>query len=151
MKNITICFDMDGTIADFYGVEVWLYCLENEMPHPYAIAKPLLNMSALARRLNNLQKMGYHIAIISWLSKSGGSEFAEAVTQAKMNWLHKHLPSVHWDYIDIVPYGTPKQNYRHNDFDILFDDEEGNRNAWGECAYDETAIFELLEMLKKLK
>lgn len=150
MKNITICFDMDGTIADFYGVEGWLYCLENEMAHPYIIAKPLLNMSGFARRLNNLQKKGYRIAIISWLSKSGSEEFAETVIQAKTNWLHKHLPSVHWDEINIIPYGTPKINYRHNDLDILFDDEEGNRNTWGEYAYNETAISELLKILKEM-
>ena len=148
MKNITICFDMDGTIADFYGVEGWLYCLENEMAHPYAIAKPLLNMSGLARRLNNLQKKGYRIAIISWLSKSGSKEFAETVTQAKMNWLHRHLPSVHWDEINIIPYGTPKENYRNSDTDILFDDEEGNRNAWGDLAFAETEILHWLEILK---
>ena len=52
----TICFDMDGTIADFYGVENWLEYLKSENPYPYMIAKPLVNMSALARVLNNRQK-----------------------------------------------------------------------------------------------
>ena len=38
--NITINFDMDGTIADLYGVKNWLPYLEAEDTTPYAIAKP---------------------------------------------------------------------------------------------------------------
>lgn len=72
--KITINFDMDGTIADLYGVENWLEYLINEDTTPYAVAEPLLRLSALARRLNNLQRMGYELAIISWLSKSGSDE-----------------------------------------------------------------------------
>ena len=68
-----ICFDMDGTIADLYGVENWLEYLLEENVKPYKIAKPLVNMSALARRLNKLQRKGYEIGVISWTSK-GGSE-----------------------------------------------------------------------------
>ena len=104
----TICFDMDGTIADFYGVKNWLEYLENENPYPYMIAKPLVNMSALARVLNNRQKKGYKLVIISWLSKTGSENFNSLVTDAKMLWLKKHLPSVVWDEIHILPYGTPK-------------------------------------------
>jgi phosphoglycolate phosphatase-like HAD superfamily hydrolase len=70
MAKEKIWFDMDGTIADFYGVEGWLADLEAYNVRPYAIAKPLVNMQRLARRLNTLQKMGYEIGIISWLSKS---------------------------------------------------------------------------------
>ena len=53
-----INFDMDGTLADFYGVENWLDYLINENPYPYEVAKPLVNMSILARRLNKLQREG---------------------------------------------------------------------------------------------
>ena len=52
--NITINFDMDGTIADLYGVENWLEMLIAEDTTPYAVATPLLRLSALARRLNAL-------------------------------------------------------------------------------------------------
>ena len=85
--NVTINFDMDGTIADLYGVENWLDYLIAENTFPYANAKPLLHLSALARKLNNLQRMGYELAIISWLSKSGSDEYNEAVTEAKERWL----------------------------------------------------------------
>ena len=82
--NITINFDMDGTIADLYGVENWLDYLIAEDTTPYAVATPLLRLSALARRLNTLQRNGYNLAVISWLSKSGSPEYNERVTAVKM-------------------------------------------------------------------
>ena len=142
--NISINFDMDGTIANLYGVDNWLGYLIAEDTTPYAVAKPLINMSALARKLNALQRMGYNLAVISWLSKSGSVEYNEAVTAVKMAWLKKHLPSVHWDRITIVPYGTPKQNFCYNFNDILFDDEERNRNNWTGRAYGVENILEIL-------
>ena len=146
MKNlkVTINFDMDGTIADLYGVENWLAYLEAEDVTPYAVAEPLLRLCSLAKRLNNLQKQGYELAVISWLSKTGSTEYNEAVTEAKLKWLAQHLPSVRWDYINIVPYGTPKQMFCENPLDILFDDEERNRNNWTGRAYGVENILEIL-------
>lgn len=145
--NITINFDMDGTIADFYGVENWLDCLINSDSTPYAIAKPLVRMNVLARKLNELQRNGYRIAIVSWLSKSGTDDFNAEVTEVKKAWLKKHLASVHFDEIIIVPYGTPKQNFCHNALDILFDDEEHNRTEWTGKSYDVQNILEILRNL----
>lgn len=143
--NITINFDMDGTIADLYGVENWLEMLIAEDTTPYANARPLLRLSALARKLNALQRNGYELAVISWLSKSGSEAYNEAVTAVKMAWLEKHLPSVNWDRITIVPYGTPKQNFCENPLDILFDDEARNRDNWTGRAYDVQNIMEILK------
>ena len=145
--NITINFDMDGTIADLYGVENWLDYLIAENVFPYANAKPLLHLASLARKLNALQRNGYELGIISWLSKSGSEAYNEIVTEAKLKWLAKHLPSVRWDYINIVPYGTPKQNFCENPLDILFDDEERNRTNWTGRAYDVENIMEILKNL----
>ena len=139
-----INLDMDGTIANFYGVEGWLdYLMVNDAT-PYKVAKPLVNMSVLARYLNKLQRKGYSINIISWLSKSGTKEFNEEVTTAKLGWLKKHLPSVKWDKINIVPYGTPKQTLGNG---ILFDDEKPNRDNWIGTAYDVNNILEVLKNL----
>ena len=137
-----IWFDMDGTIADLYGVENWLEKLVNSDPSPYAQARPLINMNVLARRLNKVQKNGYQIGVISWLSKNGTDEYNEMVTKAKQKWLSTHLKSVKWDNVDIVPYGTPKQNGRSG---ILFDDEEQNRKNWRGVSYKETDIMKVLK------
>lgn len=145
--NITINFDMDGTIADLYGEENWLDDLINERTTPYANAKPLVRLATLARMLNTLKKNGYNLAVISWLSKSGTEEYNERVTEVKMAWLEKHLPSVNWDRITIVPYGTPKENYCENPLDILFDDEEKNRVNWTGRAFNVENIIDTLKTL----
>lgn len=139
-----INFDMDGTLVDFYGVENWLEYLINHDPFPYEVAKPLVNLSVLARRLNKLQANGYEINIISWLSKNSNDEFDEMVTLAKKKWLKKHLPSVNWNNITIVAYGVDKSILGNG---ILFDDEEPNRNMWGNGAYD---VHNILEVLKEI-
>ena len=139
-----INFDMDGTLCDFYGVEGWLDDLDNYNTRPYEIAKPLLNLSVLARYLNKLQNKGYTINIISWLSKTSTADFDERVTRVKLEWLKKHLKSVKFDNITIISYGTPKQNYGEG---ILFDDETKNRDNWIGLAYDEKNILEILKNL----
>ena len=145
--KITINFDMDGTIADLYGMDNWLECLINEDTTPYEVAKPLLSLSALARQLNKMQKQGYEIAVISWLSKNGSPQYNKEVTEAKIKWLGKHLKSVKWDRVTIVPYGTPKQNFCGSPLDILFDDEKHNRDKWTGRAYDVDGIMEILKNL----
>ena len=135
---------MDGTLANLYGVENWLSDLTNSNPRPYVVAKPLLNMSALARVLNRLKKSGYKINIISWLSKNSTAEYDKAVTLAKRQWLSKHLKSVSFDNIYIVPYGTPKQTISSG---ILFDDEKPNRDNWIGQAFDVDSILDILKGL----
>ena len=142
--KIEINFDMDGTIADFYGVEGWLDYLIAEDTYPYAVARPLLNLQLLARRLNRLIATGHSVNIISWTSRNGSPEYNARVKEVKLKWLKQHLSSVKFDAIHIIPYGTPKQNYGTG---ILFDDEERNRTAWGENAYDEKSIFDILKGL----
>lgn len=145
---MTIWFDMDGTIADLYGVENWLPMLIDEDPTPYEIARPLVNLSRLAHYLNRLQKKGFEIGIISWLSKSSTQEYDAAVNEAKTFWLKRHLPSVKWNEIKIVPYGTNKWEVCGEGF--LFDDEERNRTAWKNCAaFEPEYIFEVLAEIVK--
>ena len=141
----TIWFDMDGTIANLYGVEGWLPMLINSDPTPYKLAAPLVNMNKLARTLNKLQRAGYKIGVISWLSKSSTPEYDKAVTNAKLWWLNKHLTSVKWDEIKIVAYGTSKITECGGG--ILFDDEDRNRNEWGKDAYHPDMIMEILSSL----
>ena len=141
----TIFFDMDGTIADLYGVENWLDYLIASDALPYEIAKPLIRLNALARILNRLQKQGYKVGVISWLAKNSNTAYDEKVTKAKKEWLKKHLASVNFDEIHIVKYGTPKQTFAKTENDILFYDEEKNRNDWTGKAFDVNEIIEILK------
>ena len=140
-----IWFDMDGTIANLYGVEGWLNYLINEDVYPYENATTIGNFSLFARFLNTLQRKGWKIGVISWTSKNGSDLYNGEVALAKLVWLHKHLPSVHWDEIKIVRYGTNKWEVCGGG--ILFDDEEGNRAAWQGKSYEPKDIFNILKQL----
>jgi hypothetical protein len=142
-----IYFDMDGTIANLYAVEGWLPKLRAYDPSPYMDAKPMLHLSTLARMLHKLQANGYHIGIVSWLSKDPNLAYGEAVSEAKREWLAKHLPSVSWDEIVIVPYGTPKASVVQFPMGVLFDDEKPNREAWQGEAFDVAQILADLRSL----
>lgn len=146
--NKAIFIDMDGTIANLYSVPNWLKSLLSEDSTPYEIAKPLLNLSILARYLNKLQRAGYTIGIISWTSKNCSDSFAEDIKRAKLEWLKRHLPSVQFDSVVVCPYGTPKSRYGLSG-GYLFDDERENRQEWYSIgkAFDER---ELIRVLKRL-
>lgn len=143
-----IWFDMDGTIANLYEVEGWLDYLMREDVFPYSHAGTLGNFSLLARLLNRLQEKGWKIGIISWTSKNGSESYNLAVEMAKRAWLARHLPSVEWDEIKVVRYGTNKRITCGGG--ILFDDEIGNRETWGEGAYTPDKIIEILKALYQI-
>ena len=142
-----IWLDCDGTIVDLYGVENWLTMLRAYDATPYKLARPLVNMNKLARKLNQLQRAGYKLGIISWLSKSSTTAYDEAVTTAKLWWLHKHLASVHFDEINIVSYGVNK--WEVCGVGILFDDEDKNRDTWQGEAYHPDMMMDVLNKLVK--
>lgn len=142
-----IYFDMDGTIANFYGVNNWLTSLERYQTKPYREARPLIDMRELGKQIKRLQNLGYTIGIISWLSKTGTEEYNERVIKAKKDWLKKHLGSIHFDEIHIVEYGTPKSLFGNG---ILFDDEERNRKEWFQ-ANEENFAFDVNNILNILK
>lgn len=142
---MTVWFDMDGTIANLYGVENWLDYLISGNPYPYMAAEPLVKLNVLARMLHKVQKNGHKVGIISWLSKNSNDEYDRLVTDAKLMWLKKHLKSVEFDEINIVAYGTPKQSFCKTTDDILFDDEAPNRDNWTGVAYDVDNIIGVLK------
>ena len=139
-----INFDMDGTIADLYGCSGWLEDIIAEDTRPYEQAKPLVNMSVLARLLNKKIASGYKVNVISWTAKNGSEDYNARVEEAKKQWLAKHLKSVQFSAVKGLPYGTPKQEHGCG---VLFDDEEQNRIAWFGTAFDEKNIIEELKRI----
>lgn len=149
MRIRAINFDMDGTLVDFYNYPDWLSLLRNFNSEPYENAKPLVPLNVLTRYLHKAQDLGYQVNVISWLSKEPDPDYDTAVTRAKKNWLKDHLPSVTFNNIYIVPYGTPKETIAAG---ILFDDEIENREKWNATreenhAYDEDSIFQVLKLI----
>ena len=139
-----INLDMDGTFVDLYGVDGWLDDIIARDTRPYEVARPLVNLSALARVLNNKQRKGYQINVVTWTAKNAPAEYNARVANVKREWLAKHLPSVKFDNVFIVAYGTPKHEVAQG---YLLDDEEPNRKAWGDGAYD---VENLIEKIKKI-
>lgn len=140
-------FDMDGTIADLYGFNNWLDFLVAEDVRPYREAKPLIDLEKFTELVNDLQRRGYTIGIISWLSKNGSDRYNAEVTFAKLEWLWKNLPEVEWDEIHITAYGTNKSIFGSG---ILFDDESNNRKDWMRAdaenwAFTEKEILSVLD------
>lgn len=129
MKKLLV-FDMDGTIADLYGVDDWLSKLRSSNPAPYEEAKPMWDMNELADTLCELKTIGYRVAITSWLAIGSTPSYSEAIKTAKINWLIEN--KFPYDEIHMVKYGTTKANCtRHHDCEqILFDDNEKVRNGW---------------------
>lgn len=128
--NKTLVFDMDGTIADFYGVNGWLDDLHNESTRPYDMAKPLYNMEVLNAILDVLRLQGWRIVITTWLAKGATKDFDNAVRTSKLQWLQKN--NFKYDEIHMVRYGTTKANCTRKigGVQILVDDNEKVRNGW---------------------
>ena len=125
-----LVFDMDGTIADLYGVENWLDDLRNYRATPYENARPMWDMKKLENALKKAQINGYKIAVVSWLSKESTKEYDEKVREAKRKWLaQNNFPA---DEIHLVKYGTTKANVirKKTDTAILFDDNGQVRKGW---------------------
>lgn len=144
-----IYFDMDGTLADLYSVDGWLDCLENRDVKPYREAKPMVNMNHLSVLLNKLQSIGYHIGVVTWLCRDDIPEYHDRITTTKLDWLNKYMPTVAWDEVDVVKYGTPKHEVVKYPYGIIFDDDEKVRGPWTGTAYNvDNIIHVLTEELK---
>ena len=146
MQQIRIYLDMDGTIANLYAVENWKQKLDAHDASPYAEAAPMCNFASLARSINAARAKGIAIGIISWLAKNTTDEYNAAVTAAKVAWLKQHLPSVQFDELHIVPYGTPKSSVAAGG--ILVDDEPRNRAEWVKSGGVAVAAENLIDLFK---
>ena len=128
--NKTLVFDMDGTIADLYGVNGWLEDLQNSNPRPYIVANPIYKAEDLNILIGVLKGLGWKIVVTTWLAKNATKEYDEKVRKAKLAW----LKAMNFDYdeVHLVKYGTTKANCtrRHGGFQILVDDNEKVRKGW---------------------
>ena len=150
MKIKMVCFDMDGTIADLYGVKGWLNDLRNENPRPYIEAKPMWDMRKLA---DALKALNVEIRIITWLSKDSSDEYKDAVRKAKLEWLKEQ--GFPFDKYHGVQYGATKADsvrkyLAEDETAILIDDNAKIRSGWtlGE-AVDPTKV-DIVKYLREM-
>lgn len=128
-----IVWDMDGTIADLYGVEGWLEKLRAENPLPYEIAKPMWDMERLANIIRGLQAIGIEQRIVSWLSMDSSEQYKTEVRRAKREWLDEF--DFPYDHFHGVQYGATKADsvrkfLADDETAILIDDSARVRKGW---------------------
>ena len=124
MKKQIIYLDMDGTIADLYGIENWLEGLRNEVEGLFLQCEPLITESELLVLFPNDI---YELRICSMTPMNASKEYCVKVIEEKNIWLDKHFPSItHRVY---MKYGNNK-NLRNSRNHILIDDNETIRNTF---------------------
>ena len=128
--NKVLVFDMDGTIADLYGVEGWLDYLMAEDARPYTTARPLYDMFAMMEVLNELKNDGWRVVVTTWLAKDATKEYDKAVRKAKLEWLDRF--GFPYDELHMIKYGTTKANCTRKlgGHQILIDDNAKVRKGW---------------------
>lgn len=148
-----ICFDLDGSVVDFYSVPHWLEMLRASDPTPYEIAEPMWDMGLLAETLQRLKAFGITISVVTWLSKGSTPAYDEAVREAKREWLDRY--GFPYDHFHGVKYGATKADSVRKrlgvgDEAILFDDNAKVRAGWHLGATYDPTTENIIEILKGL-
>lgn len=130
----TIYFDMDGTIADLYGVTDCFKRLDNNDASVYLEAKPIPEYVQLMYKARD---MGYRVGIIT-----AGSRFPPDTPQpikdqmnkdteeAKRKWLEQQGLASLVSVFHFVPYGVSKYDVADDRTGILVDDSDAMLNEW---------------------
>ena len=148
-----ICFDMDGSIANLYGVENWLSMLRAEDPTPYRTASPMWDMEKLAEIIKALMALGIEVRVITWLSKESSEEYKTATRKAKREWLDKY--NFPYNAFHGIQYGRTKADsvrslLNDDEEAILIDDNSKVRNGWHLGRTIDPTAVNLIEVLKQL-
>lgn len=148
-----IYFDMDGTIADLYGVTDWLPKLQASDISPYVEAAPLVDMVELNAMMEKFAAIGFVVGVISWSAMNGSKEYNKQTRAAKKAWIDRHFPSV--SEFHVVKYGTSKHTVAKVRGSVLIDDNAEVRTAWEHYTEENTTIDatnseEMMEKLQKL-
>lgn len=145
----TIWFDMDGTLADCYGCPNYAEYFDEGSTYPYEQAETLVEKQAFSKVINKLQQKGIKIGIISWTARNADKDYCKRTKKVKKNWLKENFPTIEWDSIHIVKYGTNKNKFNEKGkTNILFDDEEINRKNWKGFSFNEKNILSTLNLIK---
>ena len=128
-----IVWDMDGTVADLYGVDGWLEMLRAENPLPYEIAEPIWDMERLVNVVRALQDFGIEQRIVTWLSMDSSEEYKTETRRAKREWLEQF--DFPYDHFHGIQYGATKADsvrkfLADDETAILIDDSAKVRKGW---------------------
>lgn len=123
MKQI-VYLDMDGTIADLYGMVDWLENLTNEVKGTFLNCKPFITEEELK---SYFPSEYYELRICSMTPLNASQEYCQVVIEEKNAWLDKFFPSI--TYRIYLKYGTDK-NLENSENHILIDDNDKIRENY---------------------
>ena len=128
-----ICFDMDGTLADLYGVPHWEDKLNASDPSPYLEAQALYPDETLRQVLIQAIKQGILVGVITWLSMGSTNTYKTRTRQAKKEWLKAH--GIPCQFFHGITYGATKADcvrckLQEGEQAILVDDNPKVRKGW---------------------
>lgn len=128
--SIKIYFDMDGTVADFYGQSDWLEKLRSETAGAFSDCKPLFNVSRFRAVVSRLLAIGVQFGVITWLPMDASPEYESICAAEKIEWCKAYLPFI--SEFTAQSYGVPKQKAikKHASTEILIDDNMEVCNRW---------------------
>lgn len=142
----TVYFDMDGTIADLYGVKpkITNYSQGKELnvfqrldANDADVYKEAAPIPQFITMMHQFKEMGYRIGIIT-----AGSRFPPntprdvkdkmniETEKAKREWIQQQGLSSIVDTFQFVPYGVSKYEVAEDKTGILVDDEDKVLNTW---------------------
>ena len=124
MTKTRVYLDMDGTIADLYGIENWLSRLHASDENIFLECKPMISENDL---LKHFPEDKYTISILSMTPLGASEEYCANVTAQKNKWLDVHFPKLTKRIYKA--YGHNK-NLKNSANAILIDDSEPIRNSW---------------------
>lgn len=124
--NKIVYFDMDGTLADLYGVTNVFKRLDALDANVYSEAKPI---DTYINMLKEFKNMGYKVIILSCLGMISDKQFDKDTIHNKGLWLDKYVGKQYIDERIYIPNTKHKEQYI-NEYGILVDDDDKVLMNW---------------------
>jgi histidinol phosphatase-like enzyme len=124
--NKIVYFDMDGTLADLYGVTNVFKRLDALDANVYSEAKPI---DTYINMLKEFKNMGYKVIILSCLGMISDKQFDKDTVRNKGLWLDKYVGKQYIDERIYIPNTKHKEQYI-NEYGILVDDDDKVLMNW---------------------
>jgi len=131
----TVYLDMDGTIANLYGIENWLPRLRAEDKTIFLECEPMISEKEL---LNKFPTENFEMKILSMTPLNATENYCLDVINQKNEWLNKYFPSITKRIYK--PYGHNK-NLKNSENAILIDDSEPIRKSWRGIAINPVELW----------
>lgn len=130
VKNVTISFDLDGTLYDLYNVPDWLKKLESEQVIVFYEGDYLVDPEKFRYFVQTLEKQGIEFSVISKLPNSKNVRFLKESKKAKTGFVDKLFqdPNIPKHFIGFTSDKSKLFPLKPTDF--LIDDDIDNRIAW---------------------